>query len=175
MIIPIEIEIQIVDGTGGPSRLENVLFGLKIFNIDGSWHNYSFLKTDANGAISLARQQIIDNTELRHADHIVSDTPTSFELYVWDGQMISDLIRTMKQLLDIYKNEDIIRNDLVSKGITGNSLTAAVETAKKKSVEDKALYEKIRDAVNGQVQFHPDKISDKWLDMSPKKYKFTMM
>jgi hypothetical protein len=65
MILPSKIDIHIVDAAGGTNLLANILFGLKFFTSDSSWHNYSLFKSDAVGHVSPTKQDMINNTELR--------------------------------------------------------------------------------------------------------------
>jgi hypothetical protein len=172
MVLPDRIEIQIVDDTGRPKFLANVLFGLKIFNDDGSWHNYSFFKTDVNGHISLTKQQIIDNTELKWENYIETSTPSKFELYVWDGQHLSSFIETLKQILRIYRDEPTLKKDLLTRGVEEEDLPGALRATMEKSREDQALFELIRRCCNNTIQVQNPKIEAVWLDSSPKQYEF---
>ena len=172
MILPDRIEIRIVDRSGQSNSLPNIILGLKVFKNKDAWYNYSIFKTDHDGHIILTRQQIIDNTELKRDRYIESSTPTRFEIYVWDGLMIVGLINTTKRLLELYKDESFIRTDLLRHGIAEENIPAAVEATQKKAIDDLALFEQIKDAINANVQIYTEKIQDVWLDVSPKQYEF---
>ena len=47
MILPLKIDVQIVNKIGDLNPFANVLFGLKIFITENSWHNYSIFKSNA--------------------------------------------------------------------------------------------------------------------------------
>jgi hypothetical protein len=172
MVLPDKIEIRIVDRSGQSNPLPNIILGLKVFKNNNAWYNYSVFKTDSDGHIILTRQQIIDNTELKHDRYIESGTPTRFEIYVWDGLMTVGLINTTKRLLDLYNDESFIRTDLSRHGVAEENIPAAVEATQKKGREDLALFEQIKDAINANVQIYTEKIQDVWLDVSPKQYEF---
>jgi hypothetical protein len=174
MILPVKIEVQITDEVGNAKPLANVLLGLKVFSDNGSWHNYSFFKTNSEGQVCLTKQQIIDNTELKWGNHFESQTPTKFELYIWDGQSTSELIETTKRLLGIYNDEASIQKDLSRRGVGEDYLSDALKATREKSREDMALFEQIKDAVNGSVQVHTSRIEGIWLDDLPKQYKFAV-
>jgi hypothetical protein len=172
MILPDKIEIRIVDRSGQSNPLANIIFGLKVFKNNDAWYNYSVFKTDSDGHIVLTRQQIIDNTELKHDRYIESGTSTRFEIYVWDGLMTAGLISTTKRLLELYKDESFIRKDLSRHGVAEENIPAAIEATQKKGRDDLALFEQIKDAMNANVQIYTGKIEDVWLDVSPKQYEF---
>jgi len=174
MILPTKIDIQIIDRTGGLNPLENVLFGLKVFINENSWHNYSKFKSNAEGHITLTKLDIIDNTELKWETNIGPAIPTKFALYVWDGQQTEDLIKSTQKLLELYNDKDSIREDLKRRGFADEQIPGVLEKVNSKSSEDKVLYEYIKDAVNNYVQIDTDKIEGIWKDSFEKLYYFTI-
>ena len=174
MILPSKIEIQITNAAGRPNLLENVLFGLKIFTSDGSYHNYSPFKSDMGGHIVLTKQDIIANTELKWEKNLQSKIPTRFELYVWRGEEATDLIKTTKELLELYEDEKRLEEGLKQRGIVGENMKHALLAISKQAPEDKEFYLSIKDAINHLVKVHPEKIKGIWLDNSPKSYQFVI-
>jgi hypothetical protein len=172
MIIPTQIDIQIVDKAGQPSQLANVLFGLKIFKADNSWHNYSVFKSDAAGHVTLTRQNIIDNTELKFEKEIIDNKPAKFELYVWEGQVTEAMLMMSYRLLQTYNDKNLIILDLKRHGVADEDIPGAVEKARQKAIKDKAFYEYIKDAVNNKVQVVTQKIEDVWQNDANKSYEF---
>ena len=172
MTLPSKIDIQIIDSTGRPNLLENVLFGLKVFISDNSWHNYSVFKSNAAGHITLTKQDIIDNTELKRETNILSIAPTKFELYVWEGQHTDDMIKITKHLLELYNDKDFIEQDLKRHGITDEKTPHALMVTNNKAIEDNFFYEYIKDAVNNSVKVDTEKIEGVWTDSFQKSYQF---
>ncbi len=174
MILPDKIEVQVVDKSGQSNPLSNVVFGLKIFTTDGVWHNYSVFKTNAEGYIALTRQQIIDNTELKYNKDGESGEPTSFELYVWNGPLITTLIKSTKHLLELSGDKEFVKEDLRKHGVAETKIPAAIRATDKKRMDDMAFFEEIKDATNDSVQIYTEKIKDVWLDILPKRYQFVI-
>jgi hypothetical protein len=172
MILPSTILIQIIDNTGKPNPLENVLFGLKIFSSDTEYYNYSVFKSNALGQVTLTRQDIIDNTELKHESNITSATPTRIELYIWEGEITDIMIRGTQLLLERLKDSDFIAKDLKNHGVADKEIPRAVEAAQKGAGKDRAFYEYIKDAINNSIEPQPTKINDIWNDTLPKSYQF---
>jgi len=172
MILPTKIDIQITDRIGKPNPLENVLFGLKIFISEDSWHNYSAFKSDIAGQITLTEQDILANTELKWEKNISPSTTTKFELYVWDGQHTDEIIKITHRLLELYKDKDFITHDLKRHGVLDENIPHAIEVTNNKAIKDKAFYEYIKNAVNNSVHVDTVKIEGIWNDSFQKSYKF---
>ncbi|HEY8971136.1 MAG TPA: hypothetical protein VIM64_18660 [Puia sp.] len=94
MIIPATIHVQVVDKRGAPNPIEHVLLGLKIFTNNGSWHNYSPLKTDASGKV------------------VVNDIRRLLELYNDEGRIIKDLKKRQVDEADISRALVIAKNKM---------------------------------------------------------------
>lgn len=164
MTLPTKIDIQITDSTGRPNPLENVLFGLKVFIDEDSWHNYSIFKSNADGHITLTKQDIIDNTELKWETNISPTSPTKFELYVWEGQQTEDLVKSTQRLLELYNDKDFLRQDLKRHGFTDENMNDALASINNKAPEDAALYQYIKDAINNSIKIDTVKIEGIWSD-----------
>jgi hypothetical protein len=174
MILPSKIDIQIIDAPGGTNSLANILFGLKIFTSDSSWHNYSFFKSDAVGHVALTKQDIINNTELRWENSNQVMSPARFKLYVWEGKAASDIIETTKQLLKFYDDKGFLEQNLERHGIIGKNMAHALLVIDRQTIENKKLYSYIKDAVNNSVRIDTEKIEGTWFDDSPKSYQFVI-
>jgi hypothetical protein len=174
MILPSRIDIQIVNAAGERHLLGNVLFGLKIFTSNKSWHNYSLFKSDVDGHVVLTAQDIIANTELKWDKNIQAPTPTKFELYVWKGSDAASLIESVKLLLEHYEDKAAVEQDLKRHGITSENMASALLVVAKQAVEDKKLYSYIKDAVNSLVRINTEKVKGIWTDDVPKFYSFVI-
>ena len=133
MILPSRIEIQITDATGKPNLLENVLFGLKIFTSNNSWHNYSPFKSDVAGHIMFTKQDIIANTELKWKKNLQLMIPTRFELYVWQGEEAIDLIEDTRESLKLFEDEKFVEENLKRHGLIGERMKHALSVASKQA------------------------------------------
>jgi hypothetical protein len=174
MILPTKIKIQVINKAGQTTPLANILFGLKIFTNDGGWHNISFLKSDSAGNIVLTKEEILENIQLNFHSFANANDSTRFELYIYDGIFMVNLTKSTKQLLELYKDKESIREDLIGRGIVENNLSAAIEATEKKYKEDLVFYERIKDGVNDSIQISPPKIEGVWSDTLPKQYQFVV-
>ena len=174
MILPSRIEIQIIDTAGKPNPLRNVLFGLKVFTSDGSYHNYSLFKSDMAGHIVLTKQDIIANTELKWEKNLQSKIRTRFELYVWQGEQAINLIEDIRESLKLFEDEKFVEENLKRHGFVGERMKHALSVTSKQAAEDKEFYLSIKGAINHLVKVHPKKIASIWLDDSPKSYQFVI-
>lgn len=172
MNLPDQIEIQIVNEKGLVNPVGNILFGLRLFNLDFSWHNYSAFKTNEKGQVILTKQNIIDNTELKWQANLNSDFPTKVEIYVWKGSETDKMIKMTKRLLELYNDEKFIIKDLKNHKIPDENIPDALKVTQMKGIEDKLFYDLIKDAINNSINIQPIKIKDTWIDASSKKYKF---
>src|SRR5689334_18005163 len=141
MPLPSKIHIQLIDKMGNPRSTGNILFGLKIFISENSWHNYSFFKTDPRGYVSLTKKDIIDNAELKWKGESIHNESTKYKLYARDGKQIAEMIETIRQLLLLYDNMDFITEDLKRRKVPDEKIPDAIAIIKNKADEDKALYE----------------------------------
>ena len=172
MQLPGKIQIQIVNKLGEINPLDNIFFGLKIFTDEGHWHNYSFFKTDLTGRVELSRQQIIDNAEINYPVNFSIGTPTEFQIYVWDGKLINDLMLATKRIADIYKDNNLLNQQLLKEGFSKEAIPGMIESFSIQPDNNTELYEYLKDVKNSSVQVYTTKIQDVWMDELPKSYQF---
>jgi len=177
MIIPEKISIQITDKDGNPNQISNVLFGCKIYLSENGWHNYSPFKSDASGQVIVTHEQIINvinDTGFVQEENLLSSEPTTFELHVWEGQFTVELIQRVCQLLQLYTDENGIRDDLRKRKVLEANIPLAIEIINNKAAEDKAFYELIKNAVNNSISVENNKIRGTWENSLPKSYEFVI-
>jgi hypothetical protein len=174
VIIPDKIEIQVVDSSGQPNPLENVLFGLKLFRDANSWYTYSLFKSNHSGHIILTRQDIIDNTEIKNEKFSIASTSTHIELRVWEGEQTEQFKRAIGKLMQAYDDDNFIEADLKRRGVKDYDIEKAIFVTQNKAIEDKRIYESIKNAINNSVNIKTRQIEDHWTDSQPKFYKFTI-
>lgn len=172
MILPSKIDIQIIDTAGRSNLLENVLFGLKVFTSDSSWHNYSFFKSNVFGHVALTKQDIIENTELKWEKNIQVAAPTRFELYVWNGKVAAGLIESTRQSLELYRGKAFVEQDLKQYGIADENIAQALLAIDRQAAEERKFYSYVKDAINNLVKIETEKLEGIWFDDSPKLYQF---
>lgn len=175
MIIPDKITIQIIDKAGNPNPFQNVLFGFNVFVTEDHWHNYSPLKSDSMGQVTITREEIVNDIiyqSLIQDEKLLSPSPTYFELHVWEGQFTVDLIQGVNHVLQTYSDENAIKGFLKEKKILEANIPVALEIIKNKAAEDKGFYERIKDAVNNSIIVENSKIRGIWEDSLPKRYEF---
>lgn len=132
MILPDTIAVQIIDSQGNPNPIEHVLFGLKVFTDEDTWDNYSPSKTNASGLATIAKNDILEHTELKWSTGLHSGSATKIELYVWEGKDTDALIQVTKHLLDLYSNESFLRQDLKRHGIAEEQMAEALQATENK-------------------------------------------
>lgn len=170
MMIPEKIEIQIINKAGHPNPINNLLFGLKIYNNKDSWYNFSPFRSNPDGKVLLTRLSIIINASIIPDENDLEQT--EFEIYVWKGQQTDSLIfRTRKSLINM-GDDDFIRQDLIRHGVDEKNIADAITITKNKKREEEIFYELIKDAPNNSVQIQTQKIEGIWSDNSPKIYEF---
>ena len=174
MIIPVEINVQIVNKLGQPYELANVLFRMRIYKNADSWHNYSVIKTNAGGRIHLSKDQIIENINQASNDYEGFPTPTRFQLSVWSSRETTDFVNITKKIIDIYNNEDFIRQDLTSRGISEEAILDALPDIRKKAKKDIILLEEVKDAINGHIIAYTPVVKGVWQDELPRQYQFAI-
>ena len=172
MILPDKIEIQITNRSGVINPIKNIMFGLKVYADNHLRYNYPVMKTDYNGSITLTRQKIIDGTEIKHDVNNKLNLPTKFELYVWSGDLVLDLIKSTKHILELYEDNKTIHAGLLNHGIREEDFAFAIELTREKSLNDRELFNEIKDAINDRVVVYTDRVEDVWIDASSKQYQF---
>ncbi len=139
-ILPNSIKLQLKDSAGTNIELENVLCHLKIYSDPLSWYNYSFIPTDPKGAFSLTKEQLIQNTELKHfydASMPLNDSPVKFELSVHDPVLLSTLLLSMEAYLPL--NWESVKAELMSRGGTAAQADSQRQGIEKKAKSDEQL------------------------------------
>ena len=168
MIIPDKIEISLQDKHGKSLKIPNVFFGLKIFTSSNEYHNFSIMATDSNGEIILTKSEILENTEIETND--LSDEPTPFEFYIWEQNQLQLFVNRLELLLNQYKNEDAIKNELRTFGIEESNIESELKKVQEKEKEDKLLFERLSKSQNNNLILFKDKISGKWETAEKKTY-----
>lgn len=171
MIIPENIKIQIVDKQGEIKALGNLIFGLKIYINDFSYHNYNPVVTQDDGSALITRQDIVENTELKWNNYdFDSNEPTKFELLTWPGEYATQMIQHVENLLRAYKNQDFMLQSFRKVGIAESEIPNEVANLKLIIANDEAYYNRIKNAVNAQYKIITPSIMDTWFDDLPKSY-----
>lgn len=143
--LPKTFTVQLIDTNGDPIKTENILLHLNIYIDSGYYYTYNFIPTDSNGKVTLTKQQIIQNTELKHDydERIPLDTtPVPFDFMVMDSNLLEGLISSMKAYLTI--DLDSIKSDLKNRGFTEAQIAAQIPMIEQKMKSDRALYELLK-------------------------------
>ncbi len=172
-ILPNKISIQLKDENGDNLKMENVLCHLNIYIDSLSYYTYSFIPTNSNGIVNLTKEQMIQNTELKHYfdERIPLDkTPVKFDFMVMDNNMLNGIISSMEN----YVNIDIksIKSDLKSKGLTDVQIAVQIPVIEGKLKSDKQLSEFLKKNKNAELDYSngEKKITDFWNSESDYKY-----
>jgi protein tyrosine phosphatase len=172
-LLPNKISIQLKDENGENLKMENVLCHLNIYIDSLSYYTYSFIPTNANGIVNLTKEQMIQNTELKHYfdERIPLDkTPVKFDFMVMDNNMIDGIILSMENYLSI----DIksIKADLKSRGFTDAQIALQIPSIEEKMKSDKQLSEFLKKKKNAELDYSngEKKITDFWNSESEYNY-----
>jgi hypothetical protein len=98
-LLPNKITVQLKDKNGENLKIENVLCHLNIYIDSLSYYTYSFIPTNSNGIVNLTKEQMIQNTELKHYfdERIPLDkTPGKFDFMLMDNNMLDKIISNME-------------------------------------------------------------------------------
>lgn len=152
-ILPNKISIQLKNKNGENLKIENVLCHLNIYIDSLSYYTYSFIPTNSNGIVNLTKEQIIQNTELKHyfdGSLPLDKKPVKFELFVMDNNMLNGIISSMENYLTV----DIksIKADLKSRGLTDEQIALKIPTIEKKMKSDKELYQFLKKNKNTELK-----------------------
>ena len=153
-ILPNEITIQLKGENGENLKIENVICHLNIYINDLNYHTYSFIPTDSNGIVRLTKEQIIQNTELKHYyDQGISlDTkPMKFDFFVKDSNSLNILIPNLKKYLSV--DIDSVKQDLKNKGVSDEQIGNYISSIQQKMDSDKKLYNTIKNHKNSELDF----------------------
>ncbi len=153
-LLPNKISIQLKDKNGENLKIENVLCHLNIYIDSLSYYTYSFIPTNSNGIISLTKEQMIQNTELKHYfdERIPLDkTPVKFDFMVMDSNMLNGLISSMENYLNI--DIESIKADLKNRGLTDSQIALQIPPIEEKMKSDKQLSEFLKKNRNAELNY----------------------
>lgn len=166
IILPKSITLQLKNLEGNNLEIENVLFHLNIFIGDsGAYYTYNSIPTNSQGTLSLTRQQIINNTELKHYyDHEVTlDTrPVKFEIFILDAAFLSTLILSIGNYLSI--NLASIKADLKRRGLSETQIEKEIPKIEKVKKRDYIFYEFLKSNNNKLLNYTEEsaKVTGQW-------------
>ncbi|AUC13848.1 hypothetical protein BTO06_01185 [Tenacibaculum sp. SZ-18] len=153
-LLPKKISIQLKNKNGENLQMENVLCHLNIYIDSLSYYTYSFIPTNSNGIVNLTKEQMIQNTELKHYydESILADkTPVKFDFMVMDNNMLNGIISSMENYLRI--DTESIKADLKNRGLTDSQITLQIGAIEEKMKSDKKLLEFLEKNQNAELEF----------------------
>ncbi len=145
IILPNNLKIQLKSKDGKNIEKENILCHLNIYIDSTSYYTYSFIPTNSKGIVNLTKEEIVQNTELKHYydESLPLDfRPVKFDFFVMDKAMIDNLISTMKNYLD--QDIESIKYNLKNNGFTEEQIRKQVVLIEEKLELDKKLYELLK-------------------------------
>ncbi len=119
-----------------------------------SYYTYSFIPTNSNGIINLTKEQMIQNTELKHYfdERIPLDkTPVKFDFMVMDNNMLNGIISSMENYLNI--DIESIKADLKNRGLTDSQIALQIPPIEEKMKSDKQLSEFLKKNRNVELSY----------------------
>ena len=172
-ILPNKISIQLKDKDGDNLKMENVLCHLNIYIDSLSYYTYSFIPTNSNGIVNLTKEEMIQNTELKHYfdERIPMDkTPVKFDFMVMDNNLLNGIISSMENYLNI--DIESIKTDLKSRGLTDVQIALQIPAIEEKMKSDKQLSEFLKKNKNAELNYSngEKKITDFWNSESDYNY-----
>ncbi len=172
-ILPNKISIQLKDKDGDNLKMENVLCHLNIYIDSLSYYTYSFIPTNSNGIVNLTKEEMIQNTELKHYfdEKIPMDkTPVKFDFMVMDNNLLNGIISSMENYLNI--DIESIKTDLKSRGLTDVQIALQIPAIEEKMKSDKQLSEFLKKNKNAELNYSngEKKITDFWNSESDYNY-----
>ncbi|WP_299107651.1 hypothetical protein [uncultured Tenacibaculum sp.] len=164
-ILPNKISVQLLNNNGEKLKLENVLCHLNIYIDSLSYYTYSFIPTDSNGIVNLTKEQLIQNTELKHYyDKTIplDQSPVKFDFMIMDTNLINGMITGMKNYLSV--DIESIKLGLKQRGLNDSQIALQITTIKEKIESDKKLLEILEHNQNAKLDYSngPKKITDFW-------------
>jgi len=177
LILPNTFTIQLKDKNGDPVKIENVLCHLNIYSDELSYHTYSLIPTNSEGIVKLSRQQIINNTELKHTydESIPLDkTPVKFDFFVIKSEVIDIITSSMKKYLSL--DIESIKVDMKNQGFSDTQITAQLQIIEEKMKSDKKLYALLKKQRNSDFNYskREPKITDYWTSETDVAYDITI-
>ena len=176
-ILPKTLKVQLITADNKVLKVDNVLCHLNIYSDKGSYYTYSFIPTNSNGSVVLTKEQIINNTELKHFynDTLPLDNnPVKFEFLVLDKTFISQFINSMQTYLSIGQ-EDALQ-ELRSRGLTEEQIKKAGPLITQKRNEDSLFNEFLQKNNNQSLDYSSEKtkILDHWTEERDYSYELKM-
>ncbi len=173
IILPNNLKIQLKNKDGKNIEQENILCHLNIYIDSTSYYTYSFIPTNSNGIVNLTKEQIVQNTELKHYydESLPLDfRPVKFDFFVMDKAMIDNLIFTMKNYLD--QDIESIKYNLKNNGFTEEQIQKQVVLIEEKLELDKKLYELLKKNNNKELDYSQGeiKLTSFWKEKSNYQY-----
>lgn len=152
-ILPGKISIQLQNKNGENLRTENILCHLNIYIDLWSYYTYSFIPSNSNGTIILTKEQLIQNTELKHSfdEKLPLDsTPVKFDFFVMDTNMINGIISSMEHYLSI--DIKFIKAGLKKQGLTDEQIAFQIPMIEEKMESDQQLYLFLKKNKNAELE-----------------------
>lgn len=177
IILPNSLTVQLKTADSNDIAIDNILCHLNIYSDNGSYYTYSFIPTDSNGTISLTREQIITNTQLRHFynDSLPLDlTPVKFEFMILDRNFLSSIIESIDSYLST--GLSFAQNELRERGLTEKQIAEYTPMIIQKNEQDKALNSFLKQNRNHTFDYSQDKskITDLWTEERDYYYDLAM-
>ena len=167
LIIPSSFEVQLQNKHEENIEVNNILCHLNIHIDESSFYTYSFIPTNAKGKVVLTKEQIIQNTGLKHANYQkvnLEKVPTKFDFRVLDKQLIASFISSLNSYLGVKPAS--IRKDLLDRGFSKAQINQEIPKALAQQEEDKLLYSYISKNNNSLLEYSEEhsKIEGIWED-----------
>lgn len=177
IILPSNIRFQLKDKKGNNFKIENILCHLNIYIDSLSYYTYSFIPTDTSGGVNITKEQIIENTELKHYYDeriILNKSPVKFDFFVINDNRLKGIISSMKNYLTL--DLESIKTNLKNSGLTSAQIAAQISGIEEKMKSDKRLYEFLKKNNNTELNFSEGeiKITGLWNKESDFNYNLSL-
>ncbi len=172
-LLPNKISVQLKGKNGENLKMENVLCHLNIYIDSLSYYTYSFIPTNSDGIVNLTKEQMIQNTELKHyfdKKIPLDKTPVKFDFMVMDNNILEGIISSMENYLSI--DIESIKADLKNRGMTDSQIALQIPAIEEKMNSDKQLSEFLKKKKNAELDYSngEKKITDFWNSESKYNY-----
>ncbi len=176
-ILPNNISVQLIDNKGDKIKTANILCHLNIYINSSSYYTYSFIPTNSDGKVNLTKEQIIQNTELKHYyDKTIplERIPIKFDFIIMDTNLINGMIASMNNYLSV--DIESIKLDLKQRGLTESQISLQISTIEEKFKTDKKLLEILENNQNSKTDNsnRMKKITDFWDSESDYNYEIKL-
>ncbi|WP_408031240.1 hypothetical protein [Tenacibaculum xiamenense] len=176
-ILPNNFSVQLINSKGDKLKIANVLCHLNIYINSSSYYTYSFIPTNSNGKVNLTKEQIIQNTELKHYyDKTISieRTPVKFDFMIMDSNLINGMIASINNYLSI--DIESIKLDLKQRGLTESQISLQISTIEEKFNSDRKLLETLENNQNSKIDNSNGmkKITEFWNSESDYNYEIKL-